>query len=166
MLTRNEQKYLEFTFCTKAPSFHWKASIRVYSLVVHFSRLWLSQIVHAGDIQDVQFSSHMCVTKSDSHRLPPPPPPPIHQQTTDRCILYANSILVGSFDQSICGLEMNKNIWNLLFVHFLFLVSCKKFDWKFDCISYFYYLILINFIIFWEFVYFVFLKYRYLTHFK
>ena len=42
-----------------------------YSLVLHFSRLWLSQIVHAGDIQDVQFSSHMCVTKSNSHKLPP-----------------------------------------------------------------------------------------------
>ena len=117
----------------------------------------------------------------------PPPPPPIQQQTIDRCILYANSILVDSFDQSICGLEMNKNIWNLLFVQklflftgklvyvhrlffnetaFLFLVSSKKFDWKFDYISYFYYLILINFIIFWEFVYFVFLKYRYLTHFS
>ena len=111
----------------------------------------------------------------------PPPPPPIQQQTIDRCILYANSILVDSFDQSICGLEMNKNIWNLLFVQklflftgklvyvrrlffnetaFLFLVSSKKFDWKFDYISYFYYLILINFIIFWEFVYFLFLKYR------
>ena len=117
----------------------------------------------------------------------PPPSPPIQQQTIDRCILYANSILVDSFDQSICGPEMNKNIWNLLFVQklflftgklvyvrrlffnetaFLFLVSSKKFDWKFDYISYFYYLILINFIIFWEFVYFVFLKYRYLTHFS
>ena len=125
MQIRNEQKYLEFTFCTKAPSFHWKASIRAYSVVLHFSRLWLSQIVHAGGIQDVQFSSHMCVTKSNSHRLPPPPPPPIQQQTIDRCILYANSILVDSFDQSICGLEMNKNIWNLLFVQKLVLFTGK-----------------------------------------
>ena len=35
---------------------------------------------------------------------------------------------------------------------FLFLVPSKKFDWKFDYISYLYYLILINFIIYWAFV--------------
>ena len=158
MPTRNEQKYLEFTFCTKAPSFHWRANIRAYYLVLHFSRLcnFLATCVLLSLIP-IGF----------------PPFPPIQRQTSDRCILYANAILVDNLGQSICWLEINKNIWNLLFVQnlffftgklvyvlrlyfiettFLFLVPSKKFDWKFDYISYLYYLMSINFIICWAFV--------------
>ena len=166
MPTRNEQKYLEFTFCTKAPSFHWRANIRAYYLVLHFSRLcnFLATCVLLSLIP-IGF----------------PPFPPIQRQTIDRCILYANAILVDNLGQSICWLEINKNIWNLLFVQnlffftgklvyvlrlyfiettFLFLVPSKKFDSKFYYISYLYYLILINFIIlgiclicvFWKYI--------------
>ena len=53
------------------------------------------------------------------------PPPPVQGQTIDRCILYANAILVDSFGQLICRLEMNKNIWNLLFVQKLLLFTGK-----------------------------------------
>ena len=87
MPTRNEQKYLEFTFCTKAPSFHWRANIRAYYLVLHFSRLcnFLATCVLLSLIP-IGFL----------------PFPPIQRQTIDRCILYANAILVDNLGQSIC----------------------------------------------------------------
>ena len=53
-----------------------RISLITHSLVLHFPRWRLSQILHPGDVQNVKFPTHVRFTVSSLRGLHPSPPPP------------------------------------------------------------------------------------------